>query len=337
MKAYQITADYSIQSLALVDTDYRTLLPNEVLINIRSASLNYRDLLVIGGFDKWKPPVGRVPASDAVGIVVAAGSEVSDLKINDRVAGLFLPNWQDGSLSAKKLENSLGGRVKDGVLQEYVIFDQHAVIKVPGYLSDAEAATLPCAGLTAWNGMMEKGAVTADSTVLIQGTGGISLFSLQFALMQGAKVILLSGSDDKLEMAKQLGAHHLINYNHTPNWENKVAELTNGKGADHIVEVVGGSNVNKSIRAAAFEGTISLIGLIGGLSGEINTNELMGNQIKLQGIEVGSKEMFTHMNNAITQNKIHPVIDKEYAFTEAKEALSYLKEGKNFGKIVVNV
>ncbi|WP_428331508.1 alcohol dehydrogenase catalytic domain-containing protein [Mucilaginibacter sp.] len=172
MKAYQVTEKYSIAGLALVEKDIPKLLPHQVLVKIKAASLNYRDLLVIKGIESWKPPVGRIPISDGVGIVVEKGIAVNSLKINDRVAGLFLPNWLEGKLNPAKLVNPLGGRLYDGVLQEYVVFDKSAVIKVPAFLSDAAAATLPCAGLTAWNGMMEKGKIGPGQTVLIQGTGG---------------------------------------------------------------------------------------------------------------------------------------------------------------------
>ncbi|SEW37910.1 zinc-dependent alcohol dehydrogenase family protein [Chitinophaga arvensicola] len=337
MKSYQITADYSIPSLALKEQSIRELLPNEVLVKISAVSLNYRDLLVVTGFGRWKPPVGRVPVSDGVGYIVDKGSAVTTLSLNDRVAGLFLPNWIDGKLSAEKLLNPLGGGSRDGLLQEYAIFDQHELIQIPAFLSDEEGATLPCAGLTAWNGIIERGNITPDSTVLIQGTGGVSLFSLQFALMAGAKVILLSGSNEKLQLAGKLGAHHLINYNEHPDWEKQVKDITNGHGVNHVVEVVGGNNINRSVDVATYDATISIIGLIGGLSGEISTSPIMSKQIKLQGIEVGSKAMFERMNNALVGNNIHPVIHKIYDFKEAKDAFTYLKDGKHFGKIIIKL
>lgn len=337
MKAYQITQDYSIPSLLLNEKEYPRLLPGQVLVKLKAVSLNYRDLLVIKGVDRWKPPVGRVPVSDGVGTVVEIGDEVKTIAINDRIAGLFLPHWIEGKLSPEKLEFPLGGAVKDGLLQEYAVFNENEVVKVPAFLSDEEAATLPCAALTAWHGLIEKGNIKTGDTVLIQGTGGISLFSTQFALMSGACVILLSGSDEKLEMAHGLGVKHLINYNQVPNWEDEVMRLTDNHGADHIVEVVGGSHINKSIDAAAFNSTISVIGLIGGLKGEINTGKIIPKQIKLQGVEVGSKEMFTEMNKAIETNRIHPVIDKVYAFEDVREALTVLEQGKHFGKICIKI
>ncbi|MBB6498799.1 zinc-dependent alcohol dehydrogenase family protein [Pedobacter cryoconitis] len=333
MKTYQITEGYSIASLALIEKDYPKLQPHEVLVKIHAASLNYRDLLVIKGVADWKPPVGRIPLSDGAGTVVETGREVTTVTKTDKVAGLFLPKWISGKLTADKKFYSLGGRIKDGLLQEYAVFHESELIRVPAFLSHEEAATLPCAALTAWHALIEKGGIRAGSTVLIQGTGGVSLFAIQFAQMAGAEVILLSGSEEKLALAKQLGVSHLINYKQIPDWEKDVMQITNGIGVDHVVEVVGGSHINKSMDVIALDGTISVIGLIGGLSGDINTSKIMTKQIKLQGIETGSKEMFDRMNKAIAINKLHPVINKLYSFEETKEALFSLEQGSHFGKI----
>ncbi|KUJ62854.1 NADPH:quinone oxidoreductase [Flavobacteriaceae bacterium CRH] len=335
MKAYQISENYSIETLKKVDKSYRKPLPNEILIQIKAVSLNYRDLLVIRGIDKWKPPVGRIPVSDGVGIVMEIGNQVTEISINDRVAGLFFPNWMDGKLSDEKLLHSLGGNASDGMLQEYVILKENEVIKVPDYLTNEEAATLPCAAITAWHGLVEKGNIKSGDTVLIQGTGGVSLFSMQFALALGAEVILLSGSDDKLERAKKMGVNHLINYKNVPNWENEVMQITNGIGAKHIVEVVGSDHINKSIEAVALDGTISVIGIMDGLKGNINTAQLMSKQIKLQGINVGSKEMFSRMNEMLHIKQIHPIIDTTFLFEDTIEALKKLESGSHFGKIVI--
>lgn len=333
MKTYQITEGYSIASLALIEKDYPKLQPHEVLVKIHAASLNYRDLLVIKGVADWKPPVGRIPLSDGAGTVVETGREVTAVTKTDKVAGLFLPKWISGKLTADKKFYSLGGRIKDGLLQEYAVFHESELIRVPAFLSHEEAATLPCAALTAWHALIEKGGIRAGSTVLIQGTGGVSLFAIQFAQMAGAEVILLSGSEEKLALAKQLGVSHLINYKQIPDWEKDVMQITNGIGVDHVVEVVGGSHINKSMDVIALDGTISVIGLIGGLSGDINTSKIMTKQIKLQGIETGSKEMFDRMNKSIAINKLHPVINKLYSFEETKEALFSLEQGSHFGKI----
>jgi NADPH:quinone reductase-like Zn-dependent oxidoreductase len=293
MKTYQITGGYSVASLSQRQTNLPKLLPDQLLIQIRALSLNYRDLLVIKGVADWRPSIGRIPVSDGVGIIVDRGSKVTSVNVNERVAGLFFPNWIDGSITEEKLQNPLGGKARDGLLREYVILSETDVVRVPEFLSDVEAATLPCAALTAWHGLIEKGGIQPGSTVLVQGTGGVSLFSIQFALMRGANVILLSGSDEKLRLARQLGVTSLINYKKQPEWEVDVLNLTNGKGVDHIVEVVGGDHINKSIEAVAMDGTISVIGLINGLTGNLNTTKIMTKQIKLQGINVGSKAMFS--------------------------------------------
>ncbi len=334
MKAYQVSKEYSISSLELVDKSYPKLLPNEVLVKMKANSLNYRDLMVVTGYSSWRPPVGRIPVSDGVGIIIEKGSEVTNLNLNDRVAGLFLPKWIDGKLTDEKIGGSLGGAKTDGQLQEYAIFDQNEVIKVPDFLSDEEAATLPCAGLTAWHGVMEKGDIKPGSTVLIQGTGGVSLFSAQFALIAGAEVILLSSSDEKLALAKKMGINHLINYRQIPDWEKNIMDITSGRGVDHIVEVVGGSSINRSMNVIALDGTIAVIGLMGGLSAELDTVKIMSRQIRLQGIEVGSKEMFSHMNEALVAHQIHPVIDSVYSFEDAKSAFYHLEKGAT-GKIVI--
>jgi NADPH:quinone reductase-like Zn-dependent oxidoreductase len=336
MKAYQITGDYSINSLAPVEKDLPKLLPDEVLVKLQAVSFNFRDLLVIKGTDNWKPPVGRIPVSDGVGTIVEIGSGVTAVDKNDRVAGLFYPNWIDGRLTPDKLTDSLGGKLKDGLLQEYAVFKENEVIRVPEFLTNEEAAALPCAALTAWHGLMEKGDIRAGSKVLIQGTGGVSLFSAQFARMAGAEVILMSGSEEKLQLAKQLGISHLINYRQVPNWEKEVLNITNGRGVDHVVEVVGGDHINRSIEVVATDGTISVIGLIGGSRGNINTVRIMAKEIRLQGIQVGSKEMFSRMNKAIEINNIHPVIGKVYSFEQAKEALTSLEQGSHFGKIALS-
>ncbi|PRB05513.1 NAD(P)-dependent alcohol dehydrogenase [Chryseobacterium sp. MYb7] len=334
MKAYQVSKEYSISSLELVEKPYPKLLPNEVLVKMTANSLNYRDLMVVTGYSSWKPPVGRVPVSDGVGIIVEKGSAVTSLSVNDRVAGLFLPKWIDGKLTDEKLGGSLGGAKTNGLLQEYAVFDHNEVIKVPDFLSDEEAATLPCAGLTAWHGVIEKGDIQPGSMVLIQGTGGVSLFSAQFALMAGAEVILLSSSDEKLALGKKMGINHLINYRQIPQWEKDVMNITSGRGVDHIVEVVGGSHINRSMNTIAIDGTIAVIGLMGGLSAELDTVKIMSRQIRLQGIEVGSKEMFTHMNEALAAHQIHPIIDHVYPFEDAKSAFSHLEKGA-IGKIVI--
>lgn len=337
MKVYEISGSYGIAGLLPADQSLPTLLPNQVLIKMQAFSLNFRDLLVVKGVDKWRPPAGRIPLSDGVGVVVEKGHNVTTLDLQDRVAGLFYPFWQEGSLSPEKVSQPLGGARRDGVLREYMVFEEREVIKVPAYLTNEEAATLPCAALTAWNGLVEKGSIGSGKTVLVQGTGGVSLFSAQLALALGADVILLSSSDEKLERAGKLGIQKLINYKRTPNWEQTVLNYTTGKGADHIVEVVGGHNINRSADALAYGGMISLIGLIGGLETTIETSKLLGKEVQLQGVEVGSRQMFQHMNDFLSLHNIHPIVDKIYPFEEARAALTFLDQGSHYGKISITV
>ncbi|RIV20061.1 NAD(P)-dependent alcohol dehydrogenase [Fibrisoma montanum] len=337
MKAVEVGDGYGIDALRFVQRDPAVPGPTQVLIRVKAVSLNYRDLLVVNGIDRWRPPVGRIPVSDGVGDVVECGPAVRSLVAGDRVAGLFLPNWHSGKLTPAKLQRSLGGAGYDGMLSEYVVLDERDVIRVPASLSYEEAATLPCAALTAWHGLIDEGRVKTGDTVLIQGTGGVSLFSLQFALLSGTNVIVLSSSDEKLERVRQLGAQHRINYATTRDWVKPVLDITDGRGVDHVVEVVGADNINRSIEAVAVSGTISVIGLIGGMKAEINTEKIMSKQIRLQGIEVGSTEMFASMNQAIETNALRPVVDRVFAFDEAREALRYLDAGRHFGKVVITI
>jgi NADPH:quinone reductase-like Zn-dependent oxidoreductase len=337
MKVHEVTRDYSIDGLSITERKIPSTTGRQVLVRLEAVSLNYRDLLVIKGVGRWRPPAGRVPLSDGVGTIVETGNEVQHLSVNDRVAGLFFPNWKDGALTPEKIRDPLGGPTRDGVLQEYVVLEESQVVKVPTYLTPAEAATLPCAALTSWNALIEKGKINASKTVLIQGTGGVSLFAAQFSLLSGAQVILLSSSDEKLERARQIGISHLINYKKIPNWEKAVLDRTDGRGVDHVVEVVGGGNINRSIAALASNGAISQIGVIDGLKGEIEISKIMPTEATIQGVQVGSREMFLHMNQAITVNQLHPVLHRIYPASAIKEALMEMEQGNHYGKICISL
>jgi NADPH:quinone reductase-like Zn-dependent oxidoreductase len=337
MKVHEVTSDYGIDGLSITERKIPSPLEHQVLVRLEAASLNYRDLLIIKGVGRWRPPAGRVPLSDGVGTIVEIGSDVQHLKLNDRVAGLFFPNWREGAVTPEKTRDPLGSPTRDGVLQEYVVFDEVQVVKVPSYLTPTEAATLPCAALTAWNALIEKGKINAGKAVLIQGTGGVALFAAQFSLMSGAQVILLSSSDEKLERVRQLGISQLINYKKTPAWEKAVLDVTDGKGVDHVVDVVGGNNVDRSISALASNGVISQIGVIDGLKGEIEISKLMPKEAIVQGVQVGSREMFLRMNQAITDNQLHPIVHKIYPSSAIKQALTELEQGSHYGKICISL
>lgn len=309
--------------------------PKDVLVKMTAAALNYRDLLVVNGKDGWKPSVPRIPVSDGVGVVVAVGEQVTRFKTGDRVAGIFLPKWLDGALTPEKYTAPLGGATADGVLAEYLVFEEQTLVSVPGHLSDVEAATMPVAAVTAWHAVHRRSRVQRGDHVLIQGTGGVSLFALQFAHASGALPIVISSSDEKLEKAKAMGAAGTINYKKHPSWEEEVLAMTKGKGVDHVIEVVGGANLNRSLQVVRLSGTISFIGLIAGLSAPVNTFQFVQKNVEIHGIETGSREMFEEMNRFIEAHQLRPVIDKEFPFAEFPQAMQYLESGSHFGKIAV--
>jgi NADPH:quinone reductase-like Zn-dependent oxidoreductase len=309
--------------------------PGEILVRMTAVSLNYRDLLVINGTAAWKPHEPRIPVSDGVGVVEAVGDGVSHFRPGDRVAGIFLPRWLDGELTPEKHVLPLGGAAADGVLAEYRVFPEEAAVRVPGHLTEMEAATLPVAALTAWHAVHRRSRVQRGDTVLIQGTGGVSLFATQFVHALGGRPIVISSSDEKLERVRGLGAAETINYRARPAWEDEVLARTGGRGVDHVVEVVGGENLNRSLRAVRLSGTISFIGLIAGLSAPIDTWQFVAKNVQLHGIETGSREMFEEMNRFISTHHLRPVIDRTFAFDEFPEAMRYLESGKHFGKVAV--
>jgi NADPH:quinone reductase-like Zn-dependent oxidoreductase len=302
---------------------------------MKAVALNYRDLMIVNG--RWRAPEPRVPVSDGAGEVVAVGAGVSRVAVGDRVAGSFYPNWIDGDPTPAALHPSLGGTAADGVLAEYVCFDAEAVVKVPAHLSDEQAAALPCAGVTAWHAVAVRSAVKAGDTVLVQGTGGVSLFAAQFARAAGATVIATSGSDEKLSRLEKLGVAHGINYRVTPDWDARVLELTDGRGVDHVVDVVGGENLNRSLNAVRLGGTVSLVGFLASMSGPVETFLMAEKNVRLHGILVGSRAMFEQMNDAITTHGIEPVVDRVYDLAETAEALRHLESASNFGKVCIRL
>lgn len=335
MKAFTTLGD-GIEALQLNELPIPEIKSGEILVGMKAVSLNYRDLLVVKGVESWKPFSPRIPVSDGVGEVVAVGKGVSQWKVSEHVAGIFLPKWLGGELTTEKYQLPLGGAAADGVLAEYVVFNQDAVVKIPNNLSAAEAATLPVAALTAWHAVTRRSQVKNGESVLVQGTGGVSLFATQFVHALGGQTIVTSSRDEKLEKAKELGASAVINYTKFPDWDKQVLELTNGKRVDHVIEVVGGENLNRSLSAVRLSGTICFIGLIAGLSAPINTYQFVTKNVRIHGIETGSREMFEEMNRFIELHQLRPVIDKTFGFSQVREALKYLESGAHFGKVVVN-
>lgn len=334
MKAYELKEAIGPEGLVL-NTDRREPDPGhgEVKIKVHATSLNYRDLLVAAG--KYSAPLKSsvIPLSDGAGEVVAVGSGVSRFRVGDRVAGTFFLGWSGGGISAEATAQALGGAV-DGMLAEYVVLPEEGVIHTPTHLTFEEAAALPCAGLTAWNAVVETGRIRAGETVLLLGTGGVSMFALQFAKLHGAHVIVASSSDEKLARTKALGADTLINYRATPDWEREVQAATGGRGVDIVVEVGGGGTLERSIKAVRVGGFIAIIGVVAG-PGQIDPRPIIGRAIRLQGIYVGSRELFAAMNRAVAEAALKPVIGRTFAFEEAKQAYEYQASGSHFGKIVI--
>jgi NADPH:quinone reductase-like Zn-dependent oxidoreductase len=309
--------------------------PGAVLVRIRATALNYRDLLVVRGQYSRSLPLPLIPLSDGAGEVVEVGTGVNRFKPGDRVAAAFMTGWVDGPPSEEKARTALGGAC-DGMLAELRAFPQEGLVKVPDHLSYEEASTLPCAAVTAWHALMVGTGLTPGDTVLVQGTGGVSLFALQFARLAGARVLATSSSDLKLERVRALGASDGINYKNTPDWDAAVRTRTGGSGVDHVVEVGGAGTLGKSLKAVRMGGRISLIGVLGG-AGDVNIVPILMKNVQVQGIFVGSRAMFEAMNRAIALAQLHPVVDRVFEFDQAPAALKYLETGAHFGKVVIRV
>ena len=336
MRAYEIRNGFGIDNLDLAERPEPQPGPGQVLLKMRAFSLNYRDLLVVKGLYNPKLRLPFTPLSDGAGEVAAVGAGVTRVRAGDRVAGCFMQGWVAGELSEAKAKSALGGALP-GVLAEQVVLDAEGVVPVPEYLTDEEAATLPCAALTAWHALVSEGTVKAGDVVLVQGTGGVSLFALQFARLLGARVLATSSSDEKLARARQLGASDGINYKTTPEWGKKARESAGGDGVDHVVEVGGAGTLGESLKAVRPGGQVSLIGVLAGGGGQINLTPVLMKNVRVQGIFVGSREMFEAMNRALALHTLRPVIDRVFPFTEARAALRHMESAAHFGKIVLRV
>jgi len=336
MKAYQLTAPQGAAALKLTELAEPKPAPGQVLVRVRATALNYRDLMVASGRYGAGVPLPLIPLSDGAGEIAAVGAGVTRWKAGDRVAGTFFQNWQTGPVRREAFESALGGAI-NGMLAEYVALSADGVIAIPPHLNFDEAATLPCAALTAWHALVTEGQIAAGQTVLLLGTGGVSLFALQFAKMHGARVIITSSSDEKLARAKVLGADETINYRTTPEWEKEVHDLTEKAGADHVVEVGGNETFPRSLRAVAMGGTISVIGGVSGFTSNVSLRDILGKSVLLRGIFVGNHDMFAAMNRAMAWHRLQPVIDQVFTFSEAPAAYRYQESGAHFGKVVITV
>jgi NADPH:quinone reductase-like Zn-dependent oxidoreductase len=334
MRVLEVRPPFGIDSLAFAERPDPAPGPRQIVVQLRALSLNYRDLLVVNGVHRWRPTGPRIPVSDGVGVVIAVGEGVTRVRIGDRVAPIFYPLWIEGGPAPDKMDLPLGGSGADGLFAERALVHESAVVHVPPYLSDEEAATLPCAGVTAWNGVIEEGRLRAGDTVVVLGTGGVAIFAFQFARMSGARVIVTSSSDEKLERARALGATAGINYRTTPDWPQRIVELTGG-GADLVVDTAG--VLPEVIPAVRVGGTVAFIGFLTGMRVEIDLIGLMGKSARVQAIDVASRAMFESMNRALLVNELRPVVDRVFGFEEAREAFRYLDGRTHFGKVCVRL
>jgi len=333
VRAWQIT-NFGIDSLDFVEKPTPTPGPGEVLMGVRAISINYRDLLMVKGLYNPKLRFPRIPCSDGAGEIIAIGEGVTAWKPGDRVAGIFMQNWFDGPLTPAKAKGALGGDI-DGMLADYVVLQETGLVRIPDYLSYQEAATLPCAGVTAWNAL-RAGDVRPGSKVLIQGTGGVSIFALQFAKLMGAKVFGISSSYEKLQRAVSLGLDGGLNYLDHPDWDRWVFEQTNGEGVDVVIEVGGLGTLGRSLKAIRTGGTIAQVGVLTDSTEPMGIGPILHKMVRIQGIYVGSRTDFIEMNNAISLSQLQPV-GEEFHWTQAREVLTKMQEKSHFGKLVLSV
>jgi NADPH:quinone reductase-like Zn-dependent oxidoreductase len=330
-----IEGSFGLENIRIAEKPVPEPGPRQVLVRMRAASLNFRDYLVATGRYNPKMPLPRVLLSDGAGEVAALGAGVSRVKPGDRVAGTFFQTWLAGDTTEFYGKSALGGAI-DGVLADYVVFEEDGLVHIPAHLSYQEAATLPCAAVTAWNALVAQGKLKAGESVLVQGTGGVSIFALQIAKMQGARVIVTSSSDAKLDRARALGADETINYKQTPDWDKRARQLT-GIGVDHVVEVGGSGTLAKSLNSVRVSGRVSVIGVLTGIAGELMIAPILHKHITVQGIYVGSREMFEALNRAIALQKLQPVVDRVFPMEQIQDGLRLMESAAHFGKIVISL
>jgi NADPH:quinone reductase-like Zn-dependent oxidoreductase len=336
MRAVEIRGGFGLDHLEIVERPDPSPGPGQALVRLRAASLNYRDLLTVEGKYNPKLKLPLIPCSDGAGEVIAIGDGVTRVRLGDRVCGNFAQHWIAGEPKRERMRTTLGGPL-DGTLAELSVYDQEGLVKIPEHLTDEEASTLPCAAVTAWTCLQ---GVTAGDTVLLQGTGGVSIFALQLARLRGARVIVTSSSDEKLAHARGLGAGPEIlgiNYRETPDWGAKAKELTGGAGVDLVVEVGGAGTLGQSLKAVRMGGTISLIGNLAGNTAEISLPLIFMQNVRIHGILVGSRDTFEALNRAIALHGLRPVIDRAFPLSDVRAAFEHMAAGGHFGKIVVRI
>ena len=336
MKVFQIEGDWGMEHLKLSTRPDPKPGPGQVLLRMKASSLNYRDLVVpMRGYGQFTGNLPLIPISDGVGEVVEVGEGVTRVKVGDRCCPMFNQHWISGEPSMERIATgSLGGPI-DGTMAELMCLPQDGVVKAPAHLTDIEAATLPCAALTAWSALVTYDRLGPGSRVLVQGTGGVALFALQFAKIMGCHVTVISSSDEKIARVKQMGADAAINYAKVPEWYKATRDITGGAGYDHILELGGEKTLSQSLRCVRPGGTLSMIGVLSGGAMSAPLGLVVTRQVRLQGITVGHRDGMEAMVRAISQHGLKPVIDKVFAFGELKEAMAHLKSGAHFGKICI--
>jgi NADPH:quinone reductase-like Zn-dependent oxidoreductase len=334
MRSYFVDKFGGFDGIVMREVEEPRAGPREVLIRIAASSLNFRDLAIIRGqYGGPLPKPGFVPLSDGAGEIVARGPLVRGFEVGDRVAGIFRQNWLGGRMPLRALDSDLGGS-RDGVLAEAIVLHEESIVKLPRHLSFQEGATLPCAAVTAWHALHAGEPISAGQTVLVLGSGGVSVFALQFAHELGARVIAMSSSDAKLERLRSLGADEVVNYNTHRDWDREVLRLTGGFGVDRVVEIGGAGTLARSMQASAINGRVVVIGVLAG-DAKVDPSIILGRRLTIQAISTGSREMFEQMNRAIVHWRLNPVIDRVFAFNAAQEAYAYLAGAKHIGKVVI--
>ena len=337
MRAYEIQDSFGIDQLRIADRRDPKPGRGQVLIKVHASSLNFRDLMMVQGMYNPRQPLPLIPNSDGAGEVLAVGDDVTRVKVGDRVAGIFAQGWIDGPPTREKVGKTTLGSPLDGMLTELAVLDAEGVVPIPDHLAYDEAATLPCAGVTAWSALYRHGNLQPGETVLVLGTGGVSMFALQFAKAAGARVVITSSSDAKLERAREMGADCCINYQSTPEWYKPAREFTDGVGVDQVIEVGGVGTLGMSLRSVRMGGTISLIGVLAGRDTQLDLTAALMQDVRIQGVIVGSRRSFEEMNAAISANDIKPIVDQTFPFEDAASAYRLMAEGGHFGKICVHI
>jgi NADPH:quinone reductase-like Zn-dependent oxidoreductase len=336
MKTWRVAAGGGVEGLKIQTESPAALGPTSVRVRLRAATLNYRDLMVLKGFYPVSTKEPLVPGSDGAGDVIEAGSAVTRFKVGDRVTTCFFPDWVEGRMSGPKIATALGAGFA-GTLAEELVLDERSLVGSPAHLDHAQAASLTCAGVTAWNALFETGGLKPGQTVLLLGTGGVSIWALQLARAAGARVIITSSSDEKLARARAMGASETINYSKLPEWSGEVRRLTGGEGVDLVLEVGGEKTAQQSLASVRMQGSVIVIGGVSGFGGAIAPRALISSATRMQGVYVGSRQMHEDLARFVSGAKIVPMVDKVYAFGDAPEAYRHFEAGRHFGKVGVTL